>query len=369
MTTLVVCVDRSNDISQKTGLELPVSGWEAVHALVTDVGLADPEDSSVNCLLESLRVARDLRDEQEDAVVAVVGGVGDSLVGTDRSVAGQLDQLVETYDPDSAIVVIDSAQDERVVPIVESRLTVDSVDRVVVRQAHDIESTYYLLKQFLGDEELRSTVLVPLGIGLLLLPLLLLQFGPEVALAALASLLGAVLLYKGLAIDDRLATAVERGRDALYSGQVSIVTYVVAAGLALVGVFLGALAAQGVGTDAEYVQVLLFAYRSVPWLALAALTASTGRLLDEFIQSDGAGAPYLNLPFGVVAVGLVVRGFSGYFLEQESVLAHLRLPNGLVLTPTERLAVFVVSGLVVSLIGVSVTARMSDETLDDVVDQ
>lgn len=369
MTTLVVCVDRSNDISHKTGLEMPVAGWEAVHALVTDVGLADPEDSSVNCLLEALRVARDLRDEQEEAVVAVVGGVGDSLVGADRSVASQLDDLVERYDADSAIVVIDSAQDERVIPIVESRLTVDSVDRVVVRQAHDIESTYYLLKQFLGDEELRSTVLVPLGIGLLLLPLLLTQFGPQVALAALASLLGAVLLYKGLAIDDRLAAGVDRARDALYSGQVSIVTYVVAVGLTLVGLFLGALAVGDLRTDRQFVRILLFVYRSVPWLALAALTASMGRLLDELIRADGARAPFINLPFGVFAVGLVVRGFSGYFLEQEGVLANLVLPNGVVFTPTERLAVFVVAGLVVSLVGVGIAASIRDETLDDVVEQ
>ncbi|WP_143415526.1 DUF373 family protein, partial [Halorubrum sp. SD612] len=41
-----------------------VAGWEAVRSLVTDAGLDDPEDASVNCLLESLRVARDLRDER-----------------------------------------------------------------------------------------------------------------------------------------------------------------------------------------------------------------------------------------------------------------------------------------------------------------
>lgn len=365
MTTLVVCVDRSNDISRKTDLELPVAGWEAVHALVTDVGLADPEDSSVNCLLESLRVARDLRDEQRESVVAVVGGVGESLVGTDRSVAEQLDELVEQYDLDTAIVVIDSVQDERIVPIVESRLTIDSVDRVVVRQSHDIESTYYLLKQFLADEELRSTVLVPLGIGLLMLPLLLTQFSPEVALAALAALLGAVLLYKGLAIDERLSTGIDRVRDGLYSGQVSVVTYVVAAGLTLVGLFLGALRVQALQTDVELVQAAMFTYRSVPWLTLSALTASMGRLLDEFIQSNDASAPYLNLPFGVVAVGLVIRGFAGFFLEREGVLGHLELSNGVVFSPQQRLAVFVVVGLVISLVGVGVTATMREETLEE----
>ncbi|MFB6096762.1 MAG: DUF373 family protein [Haloferacaceae archaeon] len=369
MTTLVLCVDRANDIGRKTGVALPIAGWEAIQSLVTDVGLADPEDSSVNCLLEGLRVARDLRDESEESIVAVVSGASESMVGADRAVAAQLDDLIEQYDPDSAIVVIDSAQDERLVPVVESRLSVDSVDRVVVRQAHDIESTYYLLKQFLADEELRSTVLVPLGVGLLVLPFLLLYFTPEVAIAGLASLLGAALLYKGLAVDERLEDLPERVQDALYSGQVSVVTYVVAAGLTLVGVFLGALTvSEPGGGDTPWVQVMHFAYRSVPWLALAALTASAGRLLDELIEEERLPTPYLNLPFGVVAVGFVVRGFAGYFLEREGELAHLTI-LGVSLTPTQRLAVFVLTGLVVSLVGVKIAASVSDEAIEEAVEQ
>ncbi|QCJ47688.1 MULTISPECIES: DUF373 family protein [Haloprofundus] len=367
MTTLVLCVDRTNDIGRKTGLRTPVSGWEAVQSLVVDVGLADPEDTSVNCLLEALRVARDLRDEREEAVVAVVSGASDSLVGADRSVAAQLDELVERYDPESVVVVVDSAEDERLVPVVESRLRVDAVDRIVVRQARDIESTYYLLKQFLADEELRQTVLVPMGIGLLLLPLLLLRFGsPALAGAFIASLLGAVLLYKGLAIDERLANVPERVRDTFYSGQVSVVTYVVAAGLTLVGVFLGGLEASALSTgDAVVVPAIQFIYSSVPWLALAALTASTGRLVDELIRTDDVHSPYWNLPFGVVALGLVVRGFTGWYLEREGILPHASVP-GLTgeLPATYRLAAFIVAGLVVSIVGVAVASNVTDETLD-----
>ncbi|MFC6724321.1 DUF373 family protein, partial [Halobium palmae] len=224
MTTLVLCVDRSDDVGRKTGIRAPVVGWEAVRSLVTDVGLADPEDSRVNCLLETLRVARDLQDGGEETVVAVVSGGSDSQIGADRAVAKQLDELLGEFAPESAVLVVDSAVDERVVPIVESRLRVDSVDRVVVRQARDIESTYYLLKQFLGDEELRTTVLVPLGIALLLFPALLYRFSPAVAFAGLAALLGVALLYKGLAVDERLSTAADRVRNGLYSGQVSVVT-------------------------------------------------------------------------------------------------------------------------------------------------
>ncbi|SFR47161.1 DUF373 family protein [Halogeometricum limi] len=362
MTTLVLCVDRSNDIGRKAGLTTPVVGWEAVRSLVTDVGLADPEDSNVNCILEALRVSRDLRDEQEDAVVAVVSGVSETLTGADRSLAAQIDRLVDEYDPESAIVVVDSAGDERVVPVIESRLRVDSVDRVVVRQAHDIESTYYLLKQFLADEELRSTVLVPLGATLLLMPLLLTQFSPAIALAGLASLLGAALLYKGLAIDQFLAESPDRVRDALYSGQVSIVTYVVGAGLTLVGAFLGALEVtpRGTGTGAALVSTMEFVYHAVPWLALAALTASAGRLLDELIGTDGVSRQYLNLPFGVVALGLVVRGFAGWFLEREGILLGAEL-FGWPVSARQRLALFIVSGIVVSVVGVRIAATMSGE--------
>jgi putative membrane protein len=369
VTTLVLCVDRTDDIGRKTGLTMPVVGWEAVQSLVTEVGLADPEDSSVNCLLETLRVARELRDDDDESIVAVVAGGGDSIVGADRSVAAQLDELIAEHDPDSAVIVIDSVQDERLVPVVESRLRVDAVDRVVVRQAHDLESTYYLLKQFLADEELRTTLLVPTGIGLLLLPILLSQFSPTIALAGLASLLGSVLLYKGLAVDELLAALPDRVRAAMYSGQVSVVTYVVAAGLSLVGVFLGALAVSNAPVgETALLPAMQFVYAAVPWLALAALTASTGRLLDELISAEGLRRPYLNLPFGVIALGLVVRGFSGYFLEREGVLPNLVLLDRVVLTATQRLALFIVVGIVVSLVGVRIAVSMADERLDEVVE-
>ncbi|EMA69876.1 hypothetical protein C461_01916 [Halorubrum aidingense JCM 13560] len=368
MTTLVICIDRSGAIGRATNVPMPVAGWEAVRSLVTDAGLSDPEDASVNCLLESLRVARDLRDEREESVVAVVSAESESAIGADRSIAAQLDDLVDRYDPRAAIVVVDSAEDEQVLPIVESRMPVDSVDRVVVRQARDIESTYYLLKQFLADEQLRSTILVPFGTALLLLPVLFYYFSAGTAVAGVAGLLGAALLYKGLAIDRFVAGMPERIREALYAGQVSIVTYVVAGGLTLVGGFFGVLAASELGADApRIVEVMEFTYAAVPWFAIAGVTAAVGRLLDELIRDEGIRTPYLNLPFVIAAVALVVRGFAGYFLAQEAILDPLEM-MGVVVSPVERLAAFIVAGIVVSLVGVKLASDVGTETLEDVID-
>ncbi|GGL63195.1 DUF373 family protein [Halocalculus aciditolerans] len=379
MRTLVVCVDRSGDLTRKSGVSTPVAGWEAVQSLVIDVGVADPEDSTVNSILEALSVTRRLTDNDEDAVVAVVSGAADSAVNADRSVAAQLDDLVARYDPDSAVVVVDSAEDERLVPIVESRLRVDSVDRVVVRQARDIESTYYLMKQFLADEELRETVLVPLGVVLLVFPVLLvLTSSLAMAIGAITAVIGVFLLYKGLNVDEHLADVPAQARDALYSGRVSIVTYVVAAGLALVGVFAGVLGVSALAADSGdiFLATMAFVYDAAPWLALAALAASLGRLIDEAIREEDIRSSYLNLPFGVVAVGLVVRGFSAYFLERaaSNVLDPMVIPAidiGIVaiesyrLSAEERLAALVLGAVALSLVGIRVSAYLSGTAVED----
>jgi len=365
VTTLVLCVDREGGLTDE-----PVVGWEAVRALVTDAGLRDPEDSRVNCLLETLKVAREIRDGDGEALVAVVSAGGEGLTA-DRAVARAVEELVADYTPDGAVVVTNSAEAERLLPIIESRVQVDAVDRVVVRQSHDIESTYYLLKQFLADEELRGTILVPIGAALLAFPVLLFfAESTTVALGAIAAVIGTFFLYKGLGIDDFVSNLPGAIRDALYSGQVSLVTYVVGAGLALVGVFVGAIAVSDMSTDAALLVGMRFVFEGVPWFAMAALAAATGRLIDELLGDEGVRSSFLNLPFGVVAVGLVVRGFSAYFLERAGIVPALSVPafavgpvsvEGFTLTVWSRLAVFVFAGIVVSLVGVRFSSYVAGD--------
>jgi len=335
----------------------------------------DPEDARVNCILEGLRVAADLEADGEEAVVGVVSGTG-TTVGADREVASQTETLVAEADPDSAVVVVDSAEDERLVPIVESHVRVDAVDRVVVRQARDIESTYYLLKQFLADEELRKTVLVPLGVALIALPtLMFVTDSTTMAVGTLAATLGLFLLYKGLGVDAYIEALPGQVQEALYSGQVSLVTYVVAAGLALVGVFAGALGISNldVAEVGWIIYGMRFAYASVPWVTAAALAASTGRLIDELIQDEAVGSAYVNLPFVAIAVGLAVRGFSAYFLERSGVFGPVSVPDvevgsfafeGLTLAPGTHLALYILASILISLVGVRVAAYVSNAEVD-----
>jgi putative membrane protein len=157
---------------------------------------------------------------------------------------------------------------------------------------------------------------------------------------------------------------------------VSVVTYVAAGGLALVGLFLGVLAVPD-PDGGVLVPAMQLVYHSVPWLTVAALTASAGRLLDELIGSEGVRTPYLNLPFGVVAVGLVVRGVSGYVLEREGSLSPLVVGpvdvgplslSPVAFLPTQRLALLILAGIVVSVAGVRVATTVAADTADEVME-
>lgn len=363
MSTLVVCLYRGPELDA----EVPVVGEAAIEDLVTTVGVDDPEDPRVNCLLEGIRVARGI---DEETVVAVLSGSGDSVT-YNRTIASQADELVANYSPDSAVVVVDSTEDERLVPIIESRVSVDAIDRVVVRQARDIESTYYLLKQFLADEELRKTVLIPLGLTLLAFPVLLAALNSvTVSVGAITTVVGLFILYKGFNIDGLLSALSSSIREALYAGKVSLVTYVVAGGLALVGVFVGVLGASSLDAEGagDLILVMEFLHDSVPWLTIGALIASAGRLLDELIREEDIGAAYINLPFVSIAVGLALRGFAAYVIQRSEVADPVVVPEmsygpieveQFPVAPETLLAVFILTSIVVSLLGVRVAAYVS----------
>ena len=73
----------------------------------------------------------------------------------------------------------------------------------------------------------------------------------------------------------------------------------------------------------------------------------------------------------MIALGIVVRGFSAYFLQRSEVMAYTLIPSlnvgvvsveGFALTPIQRLAIFVVVGVVVSLVGVRTATHFGGTT-------
>jgi putative membrane protein len=323
---LVLCVDLDDDIGRKTGTETPVIGREAVEAAAVALATADPEDSDVNVLFQGVHLYDALLGEADEEVeVAAVTGLESADVKADRAVGGEVDTVLanlRTGEDVRSIVITDGAQDESVIPVIRSRVPIDGVRRVVVRQAQDLESIYYTMKQVLDDPETRGTILVPLGILLLIYPFVTIASFFDVPGAAVLGLISALLglytLFRGLGLESAVDDAVEDVRNVLYTGRVTIITYVVAAALMVVGGLRGAemldTVQSSVGGD-PVASVILAAlvHGAVQWFAAAGVTSSLGQVTDEYL-ADQFKWRYLNAPFYVVAIALVLYAVSGFFL-------------------------------------------------------
>jgi putative membrane protein len=322
---LVLCVDLDDDLGRKTGLETPVVGRENVREAAVALATADPEDSDVNVLFQGLHVVDDLDGEDEEVALAAVTGVEGSDVRATRAVGEEVDTVLAgltTGEPVRAVVITDGAQDESVLPVIRSRVPVDSVRRVVVRQAQDLESMYYTMKQVLADPETRGTVLVPLGILLLIYPAVtvatLFDVPGAAVLGFVSTLLGLYTLSRGLGLEARIDDLADRVRNLLYAGRVTIITYAVAAALIVVGGTQGVetlrTVESGLRTRPSAVTVLAaFVNGSIRWLAAAGVTSSLGQITDEYLAGRFAWR-YLNAPFYVVAIAIVLSAVSGFLL-------------------------------------------------------
>ncbi len=363
---LVLPVDLDDDIGRKTGVETPVIGRKAVEEAAVALATADAEDSDVNVLFQAIRTYDELnRDADEEVAVAAVAGVDGSDVQANRRVGKEVDRVLAsltTGEDVRAVLVTDGAQDESVVPVIRSRVRIDGTKRVVVRQAQDLESMYYTIKQVLGDPETRGTILVPLGVLLLIYPFSIaasLLNVPGAAVLGLASgLLGLYSLFHGLGLESAIDGFAERARRSLYAGRVTLVTYVVAATLIVVGVVQGIDALRTVDATADPSlprAIAVFVYAAVRWTAVAGVTSSLGQVTDEYLANRFRWR-YVNAPFYVVAIAIVLHGVSGYFLPGVAGFEPLSL---------QRLAVALAAGTLLGVLS-TLTFAVAESRSGDV---
>jgi putative membrane protein len=169
MKVLILSVDRDDDFGKKAGLNSPFIGREENASAVMALGLKDPEDSDVNTVMAALGIYDEMLKKGEDVEIATI--CGDVKVGyqSDLVLTTQLENVLELVKPDRVILVSDGAEDEFIYPMIFSRVKVDSVRRIWVKQAPTVEGTYYILMKMLSDDKMRKRIFTPVGLVLALL--------------------------------------------------------------------------------------------------------------------------------------------------------------------------------------------------------
>ena len=103
MRTLVLCIDRDNDLGVKTGIEGPVIGREDNVKAALALGLADPEDADTNTILAAISAYDDLIRKGMDVEVATILGDVDVGYTSDVILAKQLEETITITGASSAI--------------------------------------------------------------------------------------------------------------------------------------------------------------------------------------------------------------------------------------------------------------------------
>jgi len=285
METLVICIDRDNDLGEKAKVITPVVGRGANIAAAVSLATVDPEDSDTNTIFGGVRILDELRSLGVDA--EIVSFAGDKNVGTisDKKIADQLDAFLEKQDVESAIFVSDGAEDEMLVPIVQSRVRVDSVQRIIVMQSENLESTYYIIKQFLRDPKFLQTFFVPIGLALMIYALAMATNNPQWAIICTFFVVGFYMVLRAYSLNDKFILAWTDLKKSFHNNQLSAITTVASVLLFCVGTVTGSVSIWNfVNGEISYhglILLTLFLKKTILWYAGSIFIYLLGKIFDR----------------------------------------------------------------------------------------
>ncbi|MCS3924497.1 DUF373 family protein [Methanosalsum natronophilum] len=350
MDTLIICIDRDNDLGEKAGIRTPIIGREKIIEAAVSLGTVDPEDSDTNTLFGGVKVLDDLHNKGVDAEIVSLAGDKNVGVMSDQNISRQLDDVLETYDVKNAIFISDGAEDETLVPIVQSRIKIDSVKRIVVMQSANLESTYYILKHAFSDPKISQTFFVPLGLAAIIYSISLLANYPEGAIIGILIAVGVYMLYRGFMLDDKLVVLTEQTKSSIRAGKITFITYLAAALVAITGTIYGLTnvwqfyVEGGIWYYGSLTLITVFINKSVLWYIGAGLVAIAGKMIDQYmnqvpIQNKVPPALY------VMSAGLLFWGASTYILS-------MTMSDEFMLNPDIGLQYFVYSIVAAFILGI-----------------
>jgi putative membrane protein len=149
---IVLCVDRDGDIGTKANVKTPIMGREQNIDAAVNLALSDPEEPDSNAMFEAVRIYDRLKGEdnpKETFQIATISGSELGGVGADRKVVGELGEVLSLFPANEVVLVMDGYSDEAVLPLVQSRVPVTSISRIVVKHSESIEESAALFSRYL----------------------------------------------------------------------------------------------------------------------------------------------------------------------------------------------------------------------------
>jgi putative membrane protein len=206
---LVLAVDRDGDLESKTKVRSPVWGKQQVVGAATELAISDPEEADANSIFAAVREYDRLVAKGIDSQVAVACGVSDSGIDADRKIRREVERILASDQFTGIILVSDGADDEAVLPVLQSMKPIVSVVRIAVKYSRTVEETYMVLGRYLRmlifDSRYSKWAIGVPGVILLFAGLLVLFGRAFEAEVAILIIVGGTFLVRGFGIDRSVA--------------------------------------------------------------------------------------------------------------------------------------------------------------------
>lgn len=350
--TLVLCIDRDDDVGYKAKVDTPAVGREACLAAATALGVADPEDSDTNAIFQAVKTYDDLAAKGEEVEVAVLAGNHNNMLEGDKRIGEHLDTIVKEHEITDCVLISDGAEDEYIMPIIQSRLKVSGVVRVTIKQLPNVEGTFYIVKKLFNDPKIAKGFLVPVGAILVLFAILAFIVPAINAILIVLGVIGVYIIFKGFGIDNYFSIAYHGIIDSFKSGKFSGIAYICTVFLIIAGILAGIISMIRLYPNSGFAGVIYvimtFLYGAMIWIFTGILVAWIGKIADFMQNNKPALTRIFVVPFLTIAGGLIAYGALFYFM---AISQH----EPLIMSTTEGLIAFIImaaAGLLIAFIGV-----------------
>lgn len=329
---LVLAVDRDDDFGVKGNVETPVIGIKKATDAVISLGVVDPEDSDINALLAAIQIYNDLIENGKEAEIALI--CGNMSVGhrSDSSIIEEFDRVIDDVKPDSAILVGNGSEDEFIYPIIASRIRIDSVKKVFVKQTPNIEGSLYILERMLSEPQKRKRFLVPLGLIIFIASVvwiadIFLRYNFSQNLAELSALtvpiivllISITIMMHGYNSIDKLLLLAEEWKNQIHNSKSSMIFSILSIAMVIIGIIIGYYSIKNILCNSIIYVTLVFVSNVVWLFAFAFFFNDIGNTLDEYIEKRRVTHSFMTgsiTLFGTVFIiqGIIdfVKNYIGY---------------------------------------------------------
>ncbi len=342
---LILNIDRDDDFGRKAKVKSPIIGVEDNLDAAMKLGRADPEDSDLNAIFLAISTYDKLKKEGRDVEVVTLCGNIHVGIKSDQILAEQLETVIKETNTTEAILISDGAEDEYILPLIQSRMKITSIQRVSVKQSKQIEDTYYKIIKMLDDDKVKKQFLLPIALILLVWAIFAILDLAASGFGAILFTLGAYLLIRVFNWEQNVSVIWNEMKSGLLTGKLSFYTYIISIVIIAVSFFY---AYNNTDFNPELLWMIPVSQflNSIIWAIVGAgLLSSFGRVTDMYVREKKVNWSYWIVPFSLFSFGFIASAIFGALYD--SLIADFSIEPFLLLSFIGYIAV----GILIAFMG------------------